>query len=132
MNLLYPRKVGILWITHGHRPHPRLCPQRFSCVQPTSHISFGISFKLCMWLTMAEIWPPYYFGSPGITIMLWGVKNVKNFDYCLCSSCRAQFLSYLLCAGREIIICTMCVCASVCLSHSFLENCYSYIFLVNY
>ena len=31
--------MGILWIVHGHRP------QRFSCVQPTSHISFGISFN---------------------------------------------------------------------------------------
>ena len=63
-----------LWITHGHRPLP--CPQRFSCVQPTSHISFGISFKLCKWLTMAEIWPPYCFGRPGVKIRLWGVKNI--------------------------------------------------------
>ena len=27
--------------------------------------------------------------------MLWGLKNVKHFEYCLCSSCRAQFLSDL-------------------------------------
>ena len=26
-----------------------------SCVQPTSYISFGISFKLCKWLAVAEI-----------------------------------------------------------------------------
>ena len=84
--LLYPRKAGILWIMHGHRP------QRFSCVQPTSHISFGISFKFCKWLAVVEIWPPRYFGSPGVKIMPWRVKNVKHFDYCLCSSCRAQFL----------------------------------------
>ena len=57
---------------------PRLPPQRFSYTQPTSHISFGISFKLCKWLAMAEIWPPYTFGSPGVKIMLWGVKNVKT------------------------------------------------------
>ena len=53
--------MGILWIMHGHRPHP----QRFSCVQPTSHFSFGISFKLLKWLAMAEIWPPYGFGCSG-------------------------------------------------------------------
>ena len=23
---------------------------------------------------MAEIWPPYCFGNPGVKIMLWGVK----------------------------------------------------------
>ena len=28
--------------------------------------------------------------------MLWRVKNVKNFDYFLCLSCRAQLLSDLL------------------------------------
>ena len=73
-----------------------------SCVQPKSHISFGfllISFKLGKWLAMAEIWPPYSFGSPGVKIILRGVKNIKNFDYCLCSSLcssfRAQFLSDL-------------------------------------
>ena len=37
-----------------------------SCVQPTSHISFGISFS-----------------SPGVKIMLWRVQNIKDFDYCL-------------------------------------------------
>ena len=89
--LLYPSKAGILWITHGHRPRP----QRFSCVQPTSHISFGIYFKLFKWLTMVEIWPPYCFGRPGVKIRLWGVQNVKKFDYCLCSSCSAQLLSDL-------------------------------------
>ena len=51
-----------------------------SGVQPTSHISFGISFKHCKWFAMAELWPPYCFGNPGVKIMLWGVKNVKNFD----------------------------------------------------
>ena len=54
-----------------------------SCVQPTSHISFGICFKLGKWLAMPEIWPPYSFGSPGVKIILWGVKNIKHFDYCL-------------------------------------------------
>ena len=49
--LLYPRKAGILWIMHVHRP----CPQRFSCLQPTSHISFGISFKLLHFEYYAEI-----------------------------------------------------------------------------
>ena len=67
---------------HGHRLHQ----QTFSCVHPTSHISFWISFKLRKWLVMAEIWPPYSFGSPGIKVMLWGVKNIKNIDFCLCSS----------------------------------------------
>ena len=38
-----------------------------SSVQPTSHISFGISFKLGKWLAM----PSYSFGSPGVKIMLW-------------------------------------------------------------
>ena len=70
-----PEKQGyVLRIMRGHRS------QRFSCLQPTSHISFEISFKLCKWLAMAEIWPPYYFGSPGVKIMFWGVKNVKKFD----------------------------------------------------
>ena len=41
-----------------------------SCVQPKSHISFGISFKLCRWLPMAEIWQLYSFGRPGVKIML--------------------------------------------------------------
>ena len=41
----------------------------------------GMFFKLYKWLAMAEIWPPYYFGSPGVKIMLWGVNNVKNLDY---------------------------------------------------
>ena len=74
----------------------RTCICRDVCVQPTSHISFGISFNLCKWLAMAQIWPPYYFGSPGVKIMLWGVKTsniLTNFDYCLCSSCTAQFPS---------------------------------------
>ena len=71
----YLGKNGSRWITHSHRPWP----QRFSCVQPTSLISFGISFKLCKWLAIAEIWPPYYFGSTGVKIMIWGVKNIKNF-----------------------------------------------------
>ena len=53
-----------------------------SCVQPTSHISFWISFELCKWLAMAEIWPPYSFGSPGVKIMLWGVKNIKYYPLC--------------------------------------------------
>ena len=79
----------------GHCLRLRPGLQRFSCVQPTSHISFWISFKFCKWLAMAEIWPPYCFGSPGVKIMFWGAKNIKNFDYCLCSSCRAQFLSEL-------------------------------------
>ena len=52
----------------------------FSCVQHTSHISFGISFKFYKWLAMAEIWPLYSFGSPGVKTMPWGVKNIKNFD----------------------------------------------------
>ena len=29
------------------------------------------------WLAMAEIWPPYCFGSPGVKIMFWGVKTSK-------------------------------------------------------
>ena len=62
-------------------------------IQATFLLGFLLNF--CKWLDMAEIWPPYSFGSPGVKIMLWGVKNVKNFDYCLCSSCRAQFLSDL-------------------------------------
>ena len=40
---------------------------------------------------------PTYFGSLGLKIMLWGVKNIKNFDnfhYCLCSSCRAHTVSF--------------------------------------
>ena len=37
MTLLYPRKAGILWITHGHRP--RL--QRFSCVQLQTTFPLG-------------------------------------------------------------------------------------------
>ena len=45
----------------------------------STYISFGISFKLCKWLAMAEIWSPYSFGSPGVKIILWGVKNVKKF-----------------------------------------------------
>ena len=65
-------------------------------VQPTTHISFGFSFKLGKWVAMAEIWPSCSFGSTGVKIILWGVKNVKNLDYCLCSSYRAQFLSDLL------------------------------------
>ena len=60
--LLHPRKAGILWIIQGHRRRP----QKFSFVQPTSHVSFGISFK--MWLAMTEIWIPYSFGSPGLGI----------------------------------------------------------------
>ena len=56
---------------------PHLRPQRFSCAQPSSHISFEISFKFYKWLAMAEILPPYSFGSPGVKVMLWGVKNVK-------------------------------------------------------
>ena len=60
--------------------------QRFSCVQPTSHISVWISFKVRKWPAMADIRPPYSFGSPGVKFMLWGVQNVKNFDYWLCSS----------------------------------------------
>ena len=60
------------------RMYPCMRPQRFSC-QPTSHISFGISFKLCKWPAMAEIWPPYCFGSPVVKIKLCGVKSVKNF-----------------------------------------------------
>ena len=55
-----------------------------SCVQSTIHISFGIFLKVCKWLAMANIWPPYYFGSPGVKIMLMEVKNVNNFDYFLC------------------------------------------------
>ena len=51
------------------------------CAQSTSHISFWIFFKLCKWLAMARTWPPYYFGSPGVKIMLMGVKKVKKFDY---------------------------------------------------
>ena len=39
--LLYSRNSGILWIMHGHCPRPR----RFSCVQPTGHISFWISLN---------------------------------------------------------------------------------------
>ena len=65
---------------HCHRLRPRTRPQRFSYVQPTSHISVGISFKLCKWLAMAEIWPLHSFDSPGGKIILWGNKNVKNFD----------------------------------------------------
>ena len=65
-----------------------------SCVQPKGHNSFEISFQLDKWLAMAEIWPPHSFGSPG-KIVLWEVKNVKNFDYCLCSNYRAPFLSDL-------------------------------------
>ena len=57
-----------------------------SCVEPTRHISFGISFNLCKLLAMAEIWRPYSFGIPGVKIILWGVKTVKKFEYCLCSS----------------------------------------------
>ena len=89
--LLYPRKAGILWITHGHRP------QRFSCVQPTSHISFRIYFKLCKWLTMAEIGPPYCFGMPGVKIRLWGVKN------CLCSSCSTVSFRFILYLVHELV-----------------------------
>ena len=76
---LYPRKAGILCIMHGHHPrmHPCLRPQRFSCVQPTSHISFWISLKRCKWLAMAEIWPPYCFGSPGVKICCGESKMSK-------------------------------------------------------
>ena len=41
---------------------------------------------------------PIFFGSLGVKIMLWGSKTSKiltNIDYCLCSICRAQLLSYL-------------------------------------
>ena len=43
--------------------------------------------------------------APGIKIMLWGVKNVQKFTYCLCSSCRAQFLSDLLSVPRGTLVC---------------------------
>ena len=84
-------KIGDTIEYEGHCLHL----QRFSCVKPASHISFWISFKLCKWLAMAEIWPPCSFGSPGVKIRLWGIKNIKNFDYCLCSSYTEQFLSDL-------------------------------------
>ena len=68
------RKSGILWIMHGHRPQ-----RFFYYVQPASHIPFGILVKLCKWLVMAEILPPYSFCSPGVKIMLWGVKTHDKF-----------------------------------------------------
>ena len=94
------RKSGILWIMHGRCPRrrrrprrrPRTRPQRFPCVRAIGHISKGISFKLGRWVAMAEISPPYCFGTPRVKIMTQGVKNVKNFDSCLCSSYRPQLL----------------------------------------
>ena len=50
-----------------------------SSVQPTSHISFWISSKLCKWLAIAEIWPPNSFGSPVVKFMLCGGKKVNFF-----------------------------------------------------
>ena len=86
---LYPWKSEIQWIMDGQRP----VSAEISCVQSISQISFWIFFKLRKWLAMAKIWTPYYFGSPGVKIMLMGVKNAKYFF--LCSSYRPQFLSDL-------------------------------------
>ena len=72
--LFYPPKSGILWIMHGHRM--RL--QRFLVFSLQAIFLLGFIYK---WLVMAEIWLPYSFSSPGVTIMLWGVKNMKNYDY---------------------------------------------------
>ena len=44
---------------------------------------------------MAKIWPPYYFGSPGVKIILVEAEKVKKIDYFLCSSYTSQFLSDL-------------------------------------
>ena len=56
--LLYPQtESGILWIMHVIRPRPRPRPhtQRFSCVQPTGHILYGIFLKFGMCIDMVEI-----------------------------------------------------------------------------
>ena len=49
-----------------------------SYIQCTSHILLGIYFKLCKWLSVAEIWPPHSFGSPGVEIILWGGGGSKT------------------------------------------------------
>ena len=35
--------------------------------------------------------------------MIWGIKNVKNFDYCLCSSCRAVSFRFILYLVHELV-----------------------------
>ena len=67
--VICPQKTGLLMIMHSHCPHLRPC---------TSHIFFWISFKFYKWLAMAVIWPPYSFGSPGVEVMLWGVRNMQK------------------------------------------------------
>ena len=57
-----------------------------SCIQATGYIFLGILFKLGTWIDMADISPPYCFGTPRVKIMTQRVKNVKNSDSCLCSS----------------------------------------------
>ena len=75
--------------------HVHVCVRRDFLVfnlQATFLFGFLLNFA------MEEILPPYCFCNPGVKVKLLGVKTSKiltNFDYCLCSSCRAQFLSDL-------------------------------------
>ena len=49
--LLHYPQLGIQWIMQGH--HTQTYTQKFSCVEPTSHNSFGIMFKLLKGLAIA-------------------------------------------------------------------------------
>ena len=48
------------------------------CVHFTIHNSSGISLKLCKWLAMAEIWPPYSFGSPSVHPSSYGFHSFRR------------------------------------------------------
>ena len=85
---------------HGHHLCPYTLLQRFLVfnLQATFHLEFLLNLSSgLLWQRSGH---PIF--SPGVKIMLWGVKNVINFNCCLCSSYRAKFLSDLFVSTRGI------------------------------
>ena len=73
------------------------------CVQPTIHLSFGISFKLGKWGAMAEIWPAYCFGSTGVQIMLLESKTSKFFIIACVQAIGPVSFRFILYLVQELV-----------------------------
>ena len=74
-------KAGILWIMQGHHLHLYTgpCPQRFSCVQPTSHSSLGFLLNFASALLWQRSGHPILLVAQESKLCSWESKTSKDF-----------------------------------------------------